>query len=283
MSLYKNFTKLIFIVRYCKFYSKYNYMDYSKLYNRYKNRYLDQKFINQIGGDKFTMFTKEERYNIMKQYNEILKSDKLCTSQDIDKIIEAAKGMYIYKDVKSKNELCESIKKSKKSRKYPIVHEDSLTSWVNRAAEKYGLEIGDILKMQPGEKMQVIFMDRNIGDYIHGIKIGAKYDPRKKGLTYGNYTHKKGLSGRLEFYEIGVIYEDWTWEINEAAIGGTFWNVLKNDYKKLDKRIKVGWRGPSIKKSDAKHLPKLVRHYNTWWDDYGPFRTHNFLSLPYKK
>ena len=60
-----------------------------------------------------------------------------------------------------------------------------------------------------------------------------------------------------------------------------FWiPIPKNkDIKKLDPRIKVGWRGPAINKEDIKHLPKNVTHYGTWWDDYMPFRTHNFLDL----
>lgn len=34
--------------------------------------------------------------------------------------------------------------------------------------------------MKHGEKMQVILMDRNTGDYMHGTKKYTKYDPRKK-------------------------------------------------------------------------------------------------------
>ena len=107
-------------------------------------------------------------------------------------------------------------------------------------------------------------------------------------MTYGTYTHKDGLTGKLNFEEIGVIHNPFVWEINAKALGKNnyFWcpicsanGVTKNNYlEKLDKNIYVGWRGPAIKSSNTKYLPKRVTHYDTWWDDYAPLRYNNYLK-----
>ena len=59
-----------------------------------------------------------------------------------------------------------------------------------------------------------------------------------------------------------------------------FWGGIPKgtQRKKLDPRIKVGWRGPAIKMSDLNKMPKKYRHYDTWWDDYLPNRKHNYLK-----
>ena len=85
-------------------------------------------------------------------------------------------------------------------------------------------------------------------------------------------------------HDIGVVHECFQWEINSVSLGGPFWCPIdcaknKTDIKKLNPKIKVGWRGPAIKLSDAKKLPKYVVHYDTWWDDYLPWRTHDFLKI----
>ena len=105
--------------------------------------------------------------------------------------------------------MCNAIKDSFKEKQYPLVHDDSLTSWCNIAAEKYGLTVGDILKMKKGQQIKVIFMDRNVGDYMEGTKKGYKYNPKKEGLSYGTYIHKEGLTGKLTFDDINSRIEDW--------------------------------------------------------------------------
>lgn len=248
------------------------------------------------------MFSKKECQDIMKNYNAIVKGDKKCTDYPLKKVIAASKGMHIAPVKLKKNQLCESIEKSYQNKADPIVHEDSLTAWGNQAAERYGLEIKDILSMKAGEKMDVILLDRNVGDYMHGAKKGTKYDPKKKGLSYATYIHGKNLTGILIMHDVGVVQECFEWEINSKSIGGPFWcsiNCISKpckikpgrtscemktehaDYqtiKDLDPKTKVGWRGPAIKLEDAKKLPKNVVHYDTWWDDYMPFRTHDFLK-----
>lgn len=51
----------------------------------------------------------------------------------------------------------------------------------------------------------------------------------------------------------------------------------KIDFNKLDRNIKVGWRGPAILLSDAKkYMPAKVTHYGTWWDDYATFKYNDY-------
>ena len=231
----------------------------------------------------------------------------------------AAFGMYLQKeDVKRKDPkyLFRELKEIGEEGNEPYVKNDSLTAWVNRASVEYGLEIRDILKMKKGDKIKLLMFDRNLGDYIHGKKKGSKYDPRKEGLSYGVYTHKKGLVGKLEFPQIGVVHDDFVWEVNLEAmrkpVGAKykwFWGSIKGisddcenrakdlekiDWKpkggkltikgkKYDLHLKVGWRGPCIDKKDAKNLPKRVVHYDTWWNDYVPWKHPNFLKTKRKK
>ena len=234
----------------------------------------------------FVMFTPQERKNITSDYNKLVNSNKKCTDHTRTEIVKAARGMYVYPDQSNKrfsNEhMCSTIEEAKKEKQRPIVHEDSITAWGNQAAEEYGLEIKDIARMKPGQKMKVILLDRNVGDYMHdnsGKSIGKTFDPKEKGFSYGVYTHKSGITGILHHIDVGVVDKDFTWEVNLQAVnGGIFWGPLSEgvSWKKLDPSIKVGWRGPAIDLKNANKLPKRFRHYDTWWDDYLPFRTHNF-------
>ena len=184
----------------------------------------------------------------------------------------------------SKNEMYEFIMEIKQENKYPIVHEDSLTAWANNAVENYGLEIGDIQKLKFGDQIDVILMDRNVGDYTHDLKTGTVYDPLEEGFTYATYIHSENLSGILKFTKENVIHTPFTWQINGTPYGESFWtpiDMLPKKYqgKNLDKKTKVGWRGPAILVDKAKnHLPRQIKHYGTWWDDYMVFKTDNFLS-----
>lgn len=174
----------------------------------------------------------------------------------------------------------ETIKDCYENKQHPIVHDDSLTYWGNLAVENYGLEIKDIMKMKPGEKIKVILFDRNVGDYMHETKIGTVYDPTKKGLQTATYIHGQNLTGILIFDGINVVHPAFTWEINGTPYGKSFWCPLscEDDLSKLNKKTKIGWRGPCILLKDAKKLPKKVKHYGTWWDDYMVWKYMDFLN-----
>ena len=233
----------------------------------------------------FTMFDTHERDDIMNNYLEIADGSEPCTDYPLEKVVAGSKGMYIYPravlEEKGKGRLCEEIEKSHSEGVSPIVHEDSLTAWGNQAAEKYGLTVRDIVGMSPGEEMEVLLLDRNVGDYMDGTHAGTQYDPRDRGLTYATYTHSKGLCGKLDMHEIGVVHSDFQWEINLKSIGyESFWGPIPKDMtvNDLDPEVKVGWRGPAIRLTDAQRLPKHVTHYDTWWDDYMPFRRHQLSA-----
>lgn len=123
-------------------------------------------------------------------------------------------------------------------------------------------------------------MDRNVGDYLAGTKFGSRIDPTKEGFSYAIYTHKSGLTGTWERTDLGEVIENFTWQINLSSLGfNDFWGPIPRDLtiENLDTRIKVGWRGPAITREDAQKMPKFVTHYDNWWNDYLPFRTHDFL------
>jgi hypothetical protein len=204
----------------------------------------------------------------------------LATSKKLE---QATLGLYLKRHrcrPKSKKSLCDNIKEGQ----YPLVHGDSLTYWGNYGAEVYGLTVGDILKLQPGETFDVILLDRNVGDIMHGTPVGTRYSPLEQGLTYyGSYTHIEDLTGILYFYDLTPEKNPWQWEINLAALTPSdpcsmFWGPIPDDIDidELDPNIKVGWRGPALKREDAEKLPLYVKHYGNWWDDYMPFRCHNF-------
>lgn len=248
---------------------------------------LGTSFSSSFAGIKF--FTDQQKNSILKHYNEIVQSGRDCSTFPRRTVEAAARGMYIYPDaiVKKKNkaELCESINEANREGKDPFVHDDSLTAWGNIAAERYGLSVEDIRSLQPGESFEVILMDRNVGDYLAGEPAGTIIDPKKRGFTYGRYTHKKDLTGRLEMKiddnEI-MVKENFVWEINLASLPGKqelFWGPIPQTIRQtdLDARLKVGWRGPAIRASDAENLPATVKIYDTWYDDYLPHRIHKYL------
>jgi len=229
------------------------------------------------------MFTNKEIKSIMKDYNDIINDKNALKNFGIKKFINATRGMYLQPEIytneqKYKKELYYEILYTFRDDQYPIVHNDSLTTWGNLAAEQYGLEIRDILRMKPGQKMKVILMDRNSGESLSTLSIGKKFNPRKIGFTYGIYTHTKGLSGVLDMYDIGI-HECFEWEINRTD--KCYWGPIPKGktYKDYDPKTKVGWRGPAIDFVDAKFLPKNCKYYDTWWDDYVPHRYLNLLDV----
>ena len=170
------------------------------------------------------------------------------------------------------------------------IHEDSLTGWVNRATELFHLTAGNIRAMKEGEQLEVVLFDRNLGDYTHGKAAGTTYDPIT-GCQLAIYTHKFGLSGSLLFPDIADRPDDFVWEVNGYAIGADiFWRPLDGRWScggpnlceqdAVPDAVPIGWRGPCIRKSNAlKYLPRSVMHYDTWYDNYVPFRYSNYLTM----
>ena len=274
----------------------YKYIIRSVMANRIfiaENKTTDLGYYLIRNGDKWVfesnrnieVIIQENRSLILESYNEIVNSSIPCESFPLDVVQRAASGMFINpRGLKEKpqKELCGAVYDSRG--KEPFVHEDSMTAWGNKAVE-CGLTVGDITSMKFGDRLEAIFLDRNVGDAMHGTKSGFTYNPTEKGLTHVSYIPGEGLSGILQMKDTLDVQVPFTWEINLAALGdeNSFWGPIKNG-EKLNPDIQVGWRGPAIRLADAqKYLPSLITHYDTWWDDYLIFREHNLLKLKSNK
>jgi hypothetical protein len=238
----------------------------------------------KVKKNQLTFLSKNKQEKIKKDFKKIkddLKNgNKKCLDYELNTLKKATSGFLIYPDYimkkKSKEYFCQMINNVEKP-KDAIIHNNSLTAWSNVAAEKYPLRIKDILKLKKHDIIHVIFMDRNVGDYMHGTKVGTMYDPRELGLTYATYIHINGLDGIIFFHDAGTIMP-FEWELNMKAISDKeyFWGPKpsKLDISKIDPNVRVGWRGPSITLKDSFKLPLKVKHYGNWWNDYSPFRKH---------
>jgi hypothetical protein len=275
-------------------------MDPKEQYVENKNMY-EYLTIGTNGGSfskksKWVLIDEKKRKHIMKNYNIITESSKPCTSFPIKTIMSATSGGIIQGE-KTKNALCARIEKIKNEGEDPIICEDSLTAWADQGVEKFGLTVGDIMKMKFGEKMEVILMDRNSGENIPGEK-GSKFMPTVYGFSVATYIHGQDLTGILKFDNIGVIHTPFIWEINLAAVGGNyFWGPLEGcecgnnfdsgvniEANKLNPKILVGWRGPSIRMDDAKkYLPRYAVKYDNWWNDYVVNKYYDYLHKKNKK
>jgi len=227
---------------------------------------------------KFVLFSEAKKKKILQDFTDIVRDKQAVKNFSMEKFKNALSGTFNDMSNPTKKKMYEMIMDMHRNRAEPIIQNDSFTAWVNQGAEQYGLEVRDILAMKFGQKMDVIMFDRNLGEYFGKHKIGDKINPRKEGCTYATYIHGSGLTGILQMHDIGVIHAPFTWEINTPQM---FWDVLNDDadIRKLNPRTKVGWRGPCINMMDAKHLPKTVTYYDTWWNEYVPYRHRNFLKV----
>lgn len=219
---------------------------------------------------KFVLFTDAERENIMQDVNDIVDDKHAVKNYPTEKFSNALRG--IFKRGTSKKAMYDSILNAYHHDSTPIIQEDSLTAWANHAVENYGLEIRDIVTMKFGQKMNVMFLRRDMDSH----NIGYKIDPRKKGFTYGIYIHGEGITGMLCTNNVDIRVP-FTWEIN-VGTKDRFWGPTK-DFQKLDPRTKIGLYGPAVNLADTKLLPKTVTFYGTWWNDEVLFRHNNYLGV----
>lgn len=141
--------------------------------------------------------------------------------------------------------ICKNISYLKEENEPIIIHEDSMTAWINNATDKYALTVKDISKLKFGDKLDVVFFDRNIGDYSFGKPAGEKYNPIR-GLTPATYIHADGLMDLIKFVDINIVQE-FEWEINLAAVRiKMFWGPADVEIKDLNPKILVGWRGDRL-------------------------------------
>lgn len=177
-----------------------------------------------------------------------------------------------------------------------LAHSDSLTKLINDAIEKYALTISDVRKLRPGEKIDVLLFDRNIGDYIenhHKSTGDTQIDTRTYMMNNHLATFTQGqkpLTGKLFLVSVGdYIDGDWTWEINGERISGVYWHPLdcsdcdsQCTFKvpqNLSENTKVGWRGPAILADNIKDMPKYFTYYDRCSDDYAPVRHSDLTDI----
>lgn len=267
-------------------------VNYNKLYSKYKMKYLECKLHNQSGG-KYSLYTNEEKQEILDNYNKVVKANFTNVPHNV--LLGAVKGLFL-EDKKTDKELYNQLKEIHDNKDVPLIKDDSLSAWCNIATELYGLKVKDILNLEKGDKIDVVLFDRNVGDYMDGVvKKGQKYNPLR-GVSKGKYTHDKNLQGTLQFYQ-GELLNNFEWELNVGSLGRKyFWGPYNNclttcnkeceqkcnpvtseQLKDINKEILVGWRGPAILKSNINKLPKKVTQYDTWYDDYAPYKYNDWL------
>jgi hypothetical protein len=230
---------------------------------------------------KFVLFTESNKKKILRDFYDIVNDKQAIKKYPIEKFVSALAGTFNNGSNPTKKRMYQNIMDIHRENRSPIIKEDSFTAWVNQATEQYGLEVRDILAMKFGQKMKVMLFDRNLGEHFGKHKVGDKIRPQKEGCTYAEYIHGEGLTGMLNMHEVGVVHAPFTWEIN-GGCEGFFWGPFcENDFDitKLNPRTKVGWRGPCIDATDIKFLPKTITFYDTWWDDFCPYRHRNYFKV----
>src|SRR3989337_1917468 len=86
--------------------------------------------------NKWQMFSEKDRQDIMKNYNDIVKSNRKCMDYPYEKVKKASSGIHISNETKNQETLCEYIMNAYKNYHEPIFQENSLTSLVTEAIEK---------------------------------------------------------------------------------------------------------------------------------------------------
>ena len=154
--------------------------------------------------------------------------------------------------------------------------------WYNLVHDKHSLCINDILKLNKGDILDLLILDRDVWDIVlhkqNRYRICDPIDFFKKNI--GRYIHKDGLSGTLIIY-LGyneILIENFEFHVE---IDQNRWYPLKNGYlPKNDPQYMyafdfnkdihwtefpvstgIGYRGPAVLKSKLELLPNIV------WDD----------------
>lgn len=188
----------------------------------------------------------------------------------------------------SRNKLFIMLKDAYANDSEPGIHHDSITNIANQSAEAFGLTIADIQAMKPGETMDVIFFDRNVGDYLDGELERGERLPLisgvKRAASFAKYTHgNDNLMGKIDFVNYGEVNDQFQWELNRArAVRPGYWGPLqKNEsWSDFHPNTHVGWRGPAVRVSDLKKLKlKYMKHYGNYWNDYGVVREYDLTEF----
>jgi len=176
--------------------------------------------------------------------------------------------------------------------------------WYDMACDKFALKISDITKLQPGDKMDVLVLDRNVWDIALNKKIN------KPGVSYnseiffqqnsGTYVHNKDLSGKMVFcwdddededennfnhnFEFDIEYKPNKWyplkngvlpDKDPSGFCEFPWQTEQH-WTNFPVDTKIGYRGPMIPWSKLKEMSNIYwkneqtkKHYLLIDFDYG--------------
>ncbi|RPH75604.1 hypothetical protein EHM76_01265 [bacterium] len=141
--------------------------------------------------------------------------------------------------------------------------------WLDSAGDKC-LTIADVEKMQPGERIRVLVMDRNLGDTCLSVNEPAIVYTAQKFFAHNTayFTRKQELQGKLEWvwndqntvddadeeFEFHIEYAKGNWypltngKLPEEDPQGFFHfpNGTPRDWRQFPKTTCLGWRGPMM-------------------------------------
>jgi hypothetical protein len=149
-----------------------------------------------------------------------------------------------------------------------------LEQWI-KCTRKYHLTISDILKLEKGDQIRVVHLDRNILDTCeYHNKPSVITEPHNFfKQSIGIYTHDENLKGWFKFiedsrqdFEFDVEYKKNHWyplengrlpDSNDNGICCSFGNKKGWSWRQFPLDTRIGWRGPMIEISKLEHCPKV--------------------------
>lgn len=151
-----------------------------------------------------------------------------------------------------------------------------VNKWMNRIRRHY-LRISDVLKMKKGDKIKLLVLDRNVNDVTSKNKTNKElvsYTPKHFfRKNFAVYTHNSGLKGTIKYFNMDLMvfqfeieYQKNHWYPlnNNGKLGkkdrhgyADFKDKAGLHYSEFPKTTPIGFRGPMIKYSILKDLPKV--------------------------
>jgi len=148
--------------------------------------------------------------------------------------------------------------------------------WTNKVKSKW-LTISDLKQLKPGDRLEILPLDRNVGDTVDSA--GIKPNKLQAAATFFEpnkaiYEHKEGLQGKLTLLSEGIVLDPFEFhvEINRsdnwfplqdgslpAKDPQGFIKLLgkKTHWTALDPKTHVGYRGPMIAWPALRTSPKV--------------------------
>jgi hypothetical protein len=144
--------------------------------------------------------------------------------------------------------------------------------WEDVVTEKYAIRILDITKMQHGEQIEVLIMDRNLSCITSQVnESNTNYEPE---IFYrynrGTYVHDKDLMGKLIFHWKDTTEVDENFEFHLEYLPKNWYPImdgklstststmpLNQHWSNFSPDTKVGYRGPMIPWCKLKEMPNI--------------------------